>query len=99
MIGADAGQCLHQGGDAALHGSTAAALADNGDAEHAGRRDGFHKAVRPAAAQKYMGGAAVAVGVGLTVAIGVTVGVGLTAAVGAATGIWLAAAVGLAVVF
>ena len=55
MIGADAGQCLHQGGDAALHGSTAAALADNGDAEHAGRLDGLHKAVRPAAAQKYMG--------------------------------------------
>ena len=64
MIGADAGQCLHQGGDAALHGSTAAALAYNSDAEHAGRLDGLHKAVRLAAAQKYMGGAAVAVGVG-----------------------------------
>ena len=64
MIGADAGQCLHQGSDAALHGSTAAALADNGDAEHAGRLDGLHKAVRPAAAHQYMGGAAVAVGVG-----------------------------------
>lgn len=61
MVGAYAGQCLHQRGHAVLYSRRAAALTDNGYAQHAGCLYGLHKSVCAAAAQKHMGGAAVAV--------------------------------------